>query len=1201
MKIATDCEAVEEVQNHQFALPEPVDATVILKQRPYALQNLQAPSGMSILGQNIFSVDQRLGSDPLLSATSGYETRSDWSQNQTLLEAQSDLPTLKYYKELHVLEDTVEFEFRDMSLQDLVELVEHIGSDNVNSLESDPDIYILNAKMTTNLWYLIFSKTDAVDHIEKAIKNAEELLAVTKIESSDYDLQLRNLIVMLIKKSDCTNSTYDLDRAILRTEEMMTITPGHHTDFGDRLWDMVVLNARKSIRMGTIEVFQDAKMLAETLLRSRPTVQNSGFHHYMQRFRDTHDLNDLRSATNEVERFIKATPGDSPSKVGLLGAIVECLVAEHIHAGNFDKFCTTLEKVEVVVRETQKNSELKKTIIQLWVHTLLTQFFQNGDVNHLQTTIEKLAEFLEELPPDDLSRVDFLTYLVYVLVGRYNRGGSFSDLQLVISKCEEIIVLAPATSENAIKALELLSTFLELRFQRTGNSNDRDMALKRDKEASSARAQRHELSEPTLTNPLKLGDIIPKNLDEFNFEEFHEPAQSFGSTVLSAIFKITESNPSKVDPDPNLQTIMTTENLDDLNIAINSLSKYKTLDVLNFLAIAFALRQRAKNKLSIVPGSYEKYLDLLIEAVEHSKASINYRVMGAKFAAEFLLADNMLSEASRIVDVAINLLPSIAPRQLSQQDQQHTLAEFAGLAVEAASLALEIGKDAYHAVKMLELGRGVITGMRLGTRSDLTDLRAHHPALADKFERLRNILDPSPNAQMIVDSLRELNHRHGANVQLNETIQEIRNLPNFQSFLLPPPAEELMAAASLGPVVIINVDRRSDAIVIEQTAIRSIPLPKLHRFEIEKYVEFIRSIRSAYGHSLSSTGTNMIFRMLEWLWDAAVNPILQSLGFLKTPEDSDGENWPRIWWIPTGQLSLLPLHAAGYHSPPSNNTTLDRVISSYSPSVKALLYARQNSRASNISTFGKALLVSMDKTPGSPDLRFAKEEVRMLENILPTAIPKEILTQPCRQAVLDSLNTCQIFHFAGHGESNSSDPSRSALLVNDWQENPLTVEHLSKLDFSKRDPPLLAYLSACSTSNGDVEKLQDETLHLVSACQLAGFQNVVGSLWEVSDSYSVEMAREMYQTIIDGDVIHTDRIALGVHRATRRLRDMAGKSGIIRDNQATFLELPEVEEASEDGESKARCKRRLRPYGWIDKKDIESDPFVWAAYVHFGA
>ena len=54
-----------------------------------------------------------------------------------------------------------------------------------------------------------------------------------------------------------------------------------------------------------------------------------------------------------------------------------------------------------------------------------------------------------------------------------------------------------------------------------------------------------------------------------------------------------------------------------------------------------------------------------------------------------------------------------------------------------------------------------------------------------------------------------------------------------------------------------------------------------------------------------------------------------------------------MWWCPTGPLTILPIHAAGHHADsvsgttPTKQSVLDRVVSSYAPTLSALIRARQ--------------------------------------------------------------------------------------------------------------------------------------------------------------------------------------------------------------------------------------------------------------------
>ncbi|KAF3283206.1 hypothetical protein TWF970_001184 [Orbilia oligospora] len=551
--------------------------------------------------------------------------------------------------------------------------------------------------------------------------------------------------------------------------------------------------------------------------------------------------------------------------------------------------------------------------------------------------------------------------------------------------------------------------------------------------------------------------------------------------------------------------------------------------------------------------------------------------------------------------LAVELLPLVAPRQLAQIDQQYILGKFAGLAPTAASLVITAKEEGYasRAVQLLELGREVITRLRFGTRSDLTVLRLRHPEAAQKFEQLRYILDFKPQLQSKTGNENlnpwgELNPNHGVNLEFDRVVEEIRRLPTFENFLRPPQPEELMAASG-GPVILINVSMfRCDALLVQKCGIRSLALPNLREEDIKNNVEFINSIRSRSIRTLSKSAIDQMFRILEWLRDAAVSLILNELGFSEPPLNDD---WPRVWWVPTGQLTSLPLHAAGYHRRQSTDTTLDRVISSYISSIKALIYCRSNSRIAPKFSSDEALLVSMDRTPGYSDLEYTTGEVDALESLLSNQIKTVKLERPTKKDVLDHLRKCTIFHFAGHGNSDPLDPSKSALLVSDWEENSLTVEQLIGYDFRQTSrSPWLAYLSACSTSDSNIEKLHDESINLATACQLEGFQHVVGTLWEVSDKESVDVAKDFYHTIDIGGEVNDRKVSLGVHKATRRLRDVTMEKMKLKP-----LTPPELEGvASGEGEG-ARSARRVRPSGYEENSKEEwHNPLFWAAYVHFG-
>jgi len=80
--------------------------------------------------------------------------------------------------------------------------------------------------------------------------------------------------------------------------------------------------------------------------------------------------------------------------------------------------------------------------------------------------------------------------------------------------------------------------------------------------------------------------------------------------------------------------------------------------------------------------------------------------------------------------------------------------------------------------------------------------------------------------------------------------------------------------------------------------------------------------------------------VLEWLWDSIVKPVLAAMNLVQKPSTDD--DFPRVCWVGSGLLNILPIHAAGYQDLPQLENALDCVISSYSPTLKALSYAEEH-------------------------------------------------------------------------------------------------------------------------------------------------------------------------------------------------------------------------------------------------------------------
>jgi CHAT domain-containing protein len=265
-----------------------------------------------------------------------------------------------------------------------------------------------------------------------------------------------------------------------------------------------------------------------------------------------------------------------------------------------------------------------------------------------------------------------------------------------------------------------------------------------------------------------------------------------------------------------------------------------------------------------------------------------------------------------------------------------------------------------------------------------------------------------------------------------------------------------------------------------------------------------------------------VFACLEWIWDTVAGVVLDALGHTGPPAE---DHWPRIWWSPTGPLAALPLHAAGYHDAEDRAggaTVLDRVVSSYTPTLRALIHARRPDQASE----DRRLLVAAVPDPVSYASAAgpvsATREVAMVAAAFPGPCTTLVGAETTVAAVVDSLPDHPYAHFACHGGQNLADPGSNALYLYDA---PLRLVDLLRLDLGAAR---LAVLSACETALGGIG-LFDEAIHLGAAFHLIGYRQVVATLWPVRDSTAPEIAAAAW--------LDPSEAAAAIHHRARQLRD----------------------------------------------------------------
>jgi tetratricopeptide (TPR) repeat protein len=1059
-----------------------------------------------------------------------------------------------------------------------------------------------------------FGRSGDPTDLDQAVANGQEAVRTTPADHPNRALYLNNLGGALRDRFERTGGQTDLDQAVAHGQEAIRTTPADHPDRALYLNNLGAALLTRFRRSGdqtdldqAIDRFQAAVPATPADHPNRAMYLNNLGGALWARFERTGDQTDLDQAVANGEEAVSATPADHPNRAMYLSNLGNVLRVRFWRTGDLPDLDQAIANGEEAAHAIPAHHPDRAMPLSNLGNTLRDRFWRTGDLSDLDQAVDRFRAAVRAAPPDHPHRVTYLNNLGNALRDRFERTGDQTDLDQAVANGEEAVSATPADHPNRAMPLTNLGNALRDRSWRTGDLSDLDQAVDRFRAAVRAAPPDHAYRALYLSN---LGGALRDRFGRTGDQTDLDQAIANGEEAVSAT---PADHPNRAMYLSNLGNALRdrfwrTQDLPDLDQAVDRFRAAVRAAppdhpdrALYLNNLGGALRDRFGRT------GDQTDLDAAVSASTEAwgvvSAPPSFRIQGA-WAVVRLVARSETGRAADAAEAAVRLLPEVTLRQLGRGDQQHALGGFAGLAGDAAALALSDPRGtrqerATRALRLLEAGRAVLLSQALDARSDLTDLNRQHPDMAARFIGLRDQLDqplstptptptPTPadgNGDTNTFTVRQdlaVNGRHRLARDFARTLAEIRSLDGFTTFALPPTTEELLTQAEQGPVAVFNISPyRSDALLLARDNITHLELPDL---TIDALAEKTTSFQQALHTSTSADKSQrkqaqeVITQVLQWLWDTAAGPVLDALGHQRQPPaDTD---WPQVWWAPGGLLGLLPLHAAGYHTDPADDphrrTVMDRVISSHTPTVRALRYARQQTRARtpHPDTPAQGLVVAMPTTPGLSRhgrLDYVSAEAEMLLRHLPrTVLLREpdpdgppadpALNRPTKAAVLGHLPHCPIAHFACHGDSHPTDPSQSRLLLHDHESDPLTVASLIPV---RLDHAQLAYLSACRTAAIDIANLADEAIHLTSAFQLAGFPHVVGTLWEIDDQIAVTVADAFYTHLRNPDgSFDTSRAAQALHKAVRSVRDGHDLAG---------------------------------------RRDRTRTPFLWAAYLHAGA
>ena len=1036
-----------------------------------------------------------------------------------------------------------------------------------------------------------FNSRGNIEDLDNAIQYLQQALGTSSLDRPEFLSEQHDGLGDAFKtRYEKLGNIADLEESIKHYQSAINTTPEGHEDLSPRLMNLGSMFGNRYLRLGDLADIEKSLSFNQRSLKItaadspiRATLlQNIGCG-YHDRYLNTAVMSDLSDAITFYKEALDLTPEEHSKHPNRLQALGSGFGDRYQRTGNIDDIEEAIRLFSDALSKTPTSHPELSFRLQNLSTAFVIRYERNGvtgDLDHA-TTLSRLAVEKEKNPVGDMFRSRRLETLAIVYQQRYVSTGAIQNLDHSIHYYQEALNNTPADDPNRPFQLHCIGNSYADRYNRTWELVDLEQSIHYSRDALDLTPNGHSERPKRLQNLAsqyhlkyqRCGNIPDQ---EQSFRLAHEalellPSDHLGRrellTFLSHLYRVRHENKGeRVDIEQSIQYCHEA-------LKLIPLDHPQLGDLLDSLAAGYYAKYRAVGGGELL----EQAIQLYRRVLDYSVSSAHTRIGAATFLLEaYSDADNW-AEAHQAALKALSLVQLLVPRYQERADKQYHLSRIAGLASDAAAVSLNAGQSPYEAIRLLEQGRGIITGSVQDIRTDISDLLQQHPQYSTKLLAFREILD---HPQLTKISEYALDSRYKAARDFEKIAEEIRQLSGFERFLLGPSEDEIKAAVpSDGYIVMINVSYyRCDALIIEKGQVRILRLPDLRLSDIQDHAPKTKGIEK--------------LESLRWLWRTVARPILDAIGLEAVPPDGV---WPRIWWVPTGALSKFPIHAAGDYSiePRSGGSVLDRAISSYSTSIKALVHNRNEFAQPRSRDSGNksVTLVAMRHTPQLSSLKFAVEEVDQVEALCKSMGLQTNRPVPVGKHVISALEECDIFHFAGHGLTDYGDPSKSCLLLEDWKNNPLTVARLFETNlYSKK--PFLAFLSACGTGRVRQDSHADEGLHLISGCQLAGFRHVIGTLWEVNDKMCVEMALETYDWIRQKGITDAS-VSEALHNASRELR-----ARWVKETAERIARTKTRSSAIEATSASDSLGKDPRDIVLCDEDEV---PLYWVPYIHLGS
>ncbi|KAG1827899.1 CHAT domain-containing protein [Suillus variegatus] len=912
-----------------------------------------------------------------------------------------------------------------------------------------------------------YMRRKRVSYLNGAVEHFQLSLNQCPVGHPDRATALTNLAWACLQ-GYTRNDVQDIDTTTSLFRDALALRPQHHPDHPLSLFNLTeALNWRHSRKCTDVDICEAAQLYHELL----PLCPEGTY------------LRSIAAGENGVDYVI-----------GGCINLPEDASDEGIHLRR------------VVLELCPLGHRLRPRTLDELAHAVRARFAQHGSIDDLDTSIQLGREAVSLCPEGHADRDAYLNNLAFSLRSRFIHQGNTNDLDEAIylgalvncfNECSDIgdmtraislyreaLTLRPPGHPHRDTTLHNLALALKNRYDKSRVSEDLDEAIDQYRESLWLKRLDNPERHLTLTN---LSSALCSRFTQAQKNEDVEEAIALCQESLAALSSL---HPERYFSYRWLQEAY--------------LSRYRILHDPADLSLAVEnFRLASRHPTQGFPRRIPEAIHWAHEAevYQHESALEAYQVC-------FELFDSHVMTRSSII---------------SRREAAASVRGAQSLPVDAASCAI-CRDNLRHAVELAEQGRGQQWSLASRLRNPVEDIESANPTLAHNYLELsKRVSDAAQSSATIGDRAaadRAAMEYRRLTRQWEASVAEIRDVPAFSRFLLPPLYADLQAAARQGPVIILVASQHSRSAIIVPTSgePHHVPLPSVTLVDLTNLKDrFARAIRhaSALGPKMPR---NDLIVLLRTVWDEIMLPIVNVLRHnLKL-------KYCRIWLCPTAAFTSIPLHAAhpfrtnpdGSREQCLEDLSRQMMKKRVTPSFATIGQGQPGAGK------GKALLA-------------VDSELELVHKLVPataksTAISGDSAT---RAGALEALQQNTWVHLACHGKQDPKQPYNSHFVMRD--------EDLTLLDIMERDIPHaeFAFLSACHTAVGD-EETPDEVIHLAAGLQFSGFKSVIGTLWQVDDSVAKHVVKAFYEKMFpdlkDGGVMDCTKAAWALNCATHAVK-----------------------------------------------------------------